>query len=298
MYIVGMIMIFFFAYPAVYSYDIYNYLFDARIITKYNLNPYEHAALDFQGDLWTRFMRWTHRKYPYGPMWLLLTVPLVWAGMEKFIPTLILFKLLFSACFAINVFLIHKIMKIVDSKNALASVVFFAFNPLVFTESLVSPHLDSAMLTFLLLGLYALVKKNKFLGFLSMLFSGGIKFATWAVLPILFLKKNFKVIFQFAYISVIVATVVMIYVRQPYPWYFIPLIGVASLSAWNPLIKRFTIGLSFIISFQYLTFIYSGTYNTALDQVNKLILYGPVILLGLYCLPLLRKNKTKYVNQT
>jgi len=56
-----------FSYPA-FSHDIFNYMFDARIVTKYYQNPYFHSALDFPNDLWTRFMHWTHRTYPYGPI--------------------------------------------------------------------------------------------------------------------------------------------------------------------------------------------------------------------------------------
>ena len=62
-----------FTYNA-FSYDLFNYIFDAKIITHYHLNPYIHKALDFPGDPMLSFMHWTHRVYPYGPLWLGLTI--------------------------------------------------------------------------------------------------------------------------------------------------------------------------------------------------------------------------------
>ena len=72
-------LILLFSYNA-FSYDLFNYIFDAKIITYYQQNPYEHKALDYQGDPMLAFMHWTHRVYPYGPTWLILTVPLSFFG--------------------------------------------------------------------------------------------------------------------------------------------------------------------------------------------------------------------------
>ena len=52
-----------FSYTA-FSYDIFNYIFDAKIITHYHENPYIHKALDYPGDPMLSFMHWTHRVYP------------------------------------------------------------------------------------------------------------------------------------------------------------------------------------------------------------------------------------------
>ena len=49
-----------FSYNA-FSYDLFNYIFDAKIVTFYHQNPYEQKALDYFNDSWTNFMRSTHR---------------------------------------------------------------------------------------------------------------------------------------------------------------------------------------------------------------------------------------------
>ena len=74
-----------------YSYDIFNYIFDAKIFTHYGANPYLHKALDYPGDPMLSFMHWTHRTYPYGPIWLGLTIPLSYLGLNFFVPTYFLF---------------------------------------------------------------------------------------------------------------------------------------------------------------------------------------------------------------
>ena len=61
------------SYPA-FSHDIFNYLFDARIVTKYGLSPWDYKALDFPADPWIRFMRWTHRSSVYPPIWIGLSL--------------------------------------------------------------------------------------------------------------------------------------------------------------------------------------------------------------------------------
>src|SRR5258705_3372112 len=101
-----------FSYNA-FSYDLFNYIFDAEIITHYQQNPYIHKALDFPGDPMLSFMRWTHRVYPYGPVWLGLTVPLSYAGLGFFLPTFFLFKALAAAAFLGTLKFVGKIFKLV-----------------------------------------------------------------------------------------------------------------------------------------------------------------------------------------
>ena len=147
-----------FSYNA-FSYDLFNYIFDAKIVTYYHQNPYEHKALDYPGDPMLSFMHWTHRLYPYGPTWLGLTVPLS-IGIKFFLPTFFLFKILMSLSFLGTVFFIGKILQKLSSKDELFGVAFFALNPLVIVESLVSAHNDIVMMFFAIWALYLLMSKK------------------------------------------------------------------------------------------------------------------------------------------
>src|SRR3989344_3121505 len=119
-----------FSYNA-FSYDIFNYIFDAKIITEYGMSPYDHRALDFPADPMLPFMRWIHRVYPYGPVWLGFTVPLSFIGFQFFLPTFFLFKALMTLSYLGSCYAIYKIVGITDKKNRLFSFAFFALNPFV-----------------------------------------------------------------------------------------------------------------------------------------------------------------------
>ena len=119
-----------FSYPA-FSHDFFNYMFDARIVTKYFANPYVHSALDYPSDLWIRFMHWTHRTYPYGPIWLAATLIPSFLGMGKFVLTLFYFKLMFTFLHLGNIVFISKIVGKINYRYQNLAIILYALNPLV-----------------------------------------------------------------------------------------------------------------------------------------------------------------------
>ncbi|MGH2611771.1 MAG: hypothetical protein ACRDFB_01825, partial [Rhabdochlamydiaceae bacterium] len=119
-----------FSYNA-FSYDLFNYMFDAKILTHYHLNPYQHKALDFPQDPMLGFMHWTERTYPYGPVWLGLTVPLSFIGANIFIITFYLFKFMMVGAYVGTVYFLYKIGEKLKFEKPLYQTAWFAFNPLV-----------------------------------------------------------------------------------------------------------------------------------------------------------------------
>lgn len=180
-----------FSYNA-FSYDLFNYIFDAKIITYYQQNPYLYKPLDFTSDPMLNFMRWTHRLYPYGPSWLFLTVPLSFIGFNFFLLTFFLFKAMTGLTFLGSAYLIYKISKVLFPKNAIFNTVFFAFNPLILIEGLVSAHNDFPLVFFALLAIYLYLLKQKALSFLSLLFSIGVKYSTIVLVPMFALVFYFE----------------------------------------------------------------------------------------------------------
>ncbi|MCL4338779.1 polyprenol phosphomannose-dependent alpha 1,6 mannosyltransferase MptB [Patescibacteria group bacterium] len=282
----------FFSYPA-FSYDIFNYMFDARIITLYHANPYSHSALNYPNDLWTRFMHWTHRTYPYGPVWILVTLPFSFLGFGKFVPTLLNFKLMFLLSYLLNVFLIYKIAKKITPTNITASVAFFALNPLVIIESIVSPHNEVLMLTFLLAAIYLFFpKKKEISGFLAVLLSAGIKYVTLLLLPIFIFHKFRKVGLSrwglyILYLLTLLGIGAEIIYREPYPWYFIPLVGITALVHKNFSLKLFTVFLTLGAMLRYSPFIFMGDYSGNVLPMENLLFVLPV--LTVFILVLLRR---------
>src|SRR5258708_9407398 len=309
-----------FAYNA-FSYDLFNYIFDAKIITHYHQNPYIHKALDYPGDPMLPFMRWTRRVYQYGPVWLFLTVPLSFIGFQFFIPTFFFFKLLMTASFVGTVYYIGKIFQKLNPKKEVVGLVFFGLQPLLLIESLVSAHIDIVMMFFAVFAFYKLLEKKYLLSTASILFSIGIKFATVLLATIFLLiywyEKRRKIppwrwLFFFAMCMMTFAAILQTtqpsfkldYLFNPLsflktihptfqPWYLIaPLTFAAILADWSYIIVV-SIIISFFAMFTYLPFLYLGNWDPPVPQIlSSLYVRSYVIALLAVIVLLLRKYKS------
>lgn len=297
--ILGSACILFFAYTA-FSHDLFNYMFDARIVTKYSLNPYEFTALQFPDDLWVRFMHWTHRTYPYGPVWLVVTLPFSFIGSGKFVLTFVFFKLLFILAYLGNSLLTYQILKKISPKQAYRGLILFALNPLILIETLVSPHNESLMLFFLLGSLYVFfVVERKILAIGFMLLSIGVKFITFLpALPLflsLIMRKSltFKTYMYLALIMLGIGIGYEIYIREPYPWYFVMLIGIlALLPTRNSILFITTISISSLL--RYIPYLLIGDYSLQTARIQDILFWVPLVFMSMYLIKsFLRKYHIK-----
>lgn len=288
-----------FSYNA-FSYDLFNYIFDAKILTHYSQNPYLHKPMDFANDPMLNFMRWTHRLYPYGPSWLVLTVPLSLIGFNFFLPTFFLFKAMIGLTFLGSVYLIYKISKVLFPKNAIFNTVFFAFNPLIIMEGLVSAHNDFPLVFFALLAIYLYLIKRKTLSLLSLLFSIGVKYSTIVLVPFFALvfyfekvKKNipweniFLVSVSFSLIAVIFATM-----RTTFqPWYLVfPLAMGAFISRKDYIFIPSLIASIFMVLI-YIVYVYMTDYASQYPKIIINIEYIGLFIVVIAALALVGKHK-------
>jgi hypothetical protein len=264
-----------FSYNA-FSYDLFNYIFDAKIVTYYHQNPYLHTALNYASDPMLSFMHWTHRVYPYGPTWLGLTVPLSYMGMQVFLPTFFLFKTLVSLSFLGTVFYIGKILQKFSSKDELLGIAFFALNPLVIVEGLVSAHNDMPMLFLAMISIYFLMSKKYSRSIMLFILSIGIKFATAFLLPVyLYIaylqKKKTTINWDFIFILmtvVMIAPVVAASYRTTFqPWYLLNILPFAALVAGNYYVFIPSLIFSLFSIFEYLPFLYLGNWNSPVPSI-------------------------------
>lgn len=201
------------SYPFI-SHDLFNYLFDARIFTLYGQNPYIHTALDFQKDLWTRFMHWTHRTYPYGPTFLPLTLIPSFLGMGKFSLTFFLYKLMNGILYCLAVYCLSKMNK--------KAAMFFATNPLIIIEGIINTHNDLIAVSLGLIGIYYLGKEHAIWARILLVCSAGIKYIT---APIVTLDSSLK---SRRYIQLLFAAQIFLifcacFKMTIQPWYFLSL---------------------------------------------------------------------------
>lgn len=280
------VIVLLFSYPA-FSYDLFNYMFDARIVTEYGQNPYFHKALDYPLDPWTTFMRWTHRTYPYGPSWLAVTIPLSFFGSGYFLITLYLFKLLMAISYLGACFWVYKITTRARLFNGLTSLILFAMNPLIIVESLVSAHNDIVMMAVALCSIYSLIKKKYFISFVLLAFSIGIKFATVFLVPaylyyILFQNVHEDIRFRrFILLSIVGMTVAIVgaSVRTQFqPWYLLYILPFVSLLKFRTLVVLVMSCISFFALLMYAPYIYLGHWDPPVQGiVSSLVLFGVVI---------------------
>lgn len=261
--------ILFFAYNA-FSYDLFNYIFDAKIYTYYHQNPYEHNALEYNGDPMLGFMHWTHRKYPYGLTWLAATIPLSYLGLGVLLPTIMLFKSIAFASYLGTAWYIKKILQKISPQNQLFGLLFFSLNPLVMVEALVSAHNDIFMLFLAVWSLYLLLEKKYIFSLLIIALSIGVKFATVFLLPVYFVvgfysfkgkKIRWDLVFLACVISMVVAVLAASIRTNFQPWYLLYVLPFTALLAKKYFVLIPGIIISLFALFEYIPFFYLGNWD-------------------------------------
>src|SRR5258708_35427326 len=66
------------------SYDVFNYIFNAKMVVVYHANPHLVAAMHYDFDPWTRFMSNTYGLAPYGYGWTTISLLPYILGLNKF----------------------------------------------------------------------------------------------------------------------------------------------------------------------------------------------------------------------
>lgn len=261
-------------------------MFDARIFTLHHQNPYLHKALDYPQDPWINFMRWTHRTYPYGPLWLGLTIPISFLGMQVFLPTLFLFKALMVGSFVGTTYFIGKILEKISPNEKLFAMAFFALNPLVIIESLVSAHNDIVMIFLAVFSIYLLMNNNYYRSFLLLTLSIAVKFSTVFLIPInlvvfsLYKKKkkiNWEVIFLLMSVLMVIP-IFLVSVRTNFqPWYLLYILPFAAVVSKKHYIFIPCVIISLFALLQYLPFLYLGNWNPPVASILTMITASSII---------------------
>jgi len=245
----GIVLILLISYPFL-SHDFFNYMFDAKIFTLYGQNPYLHKALDYPADTWLRFMHWTHRTYPYGPVFLILSFIPSFLAFGKLILNFIFFKAFFAFFYVASVYFLSKI-----NKNY---AVFFATNPFIIIEGLINSHNDIVAIGLGIAGIYFLFNKQKLLSRILFLLSGGVKYIS---APIVFLSRNVKSKWNLVvFAALILLFLYLSFFGEIQPWYFLNILIL--LPFFPKIIQSFNIFFAGLL-FSYYPFIAYGDWGVA-----------------------------------
>lgn len=245
-------LIFLFSYPFL-SHDFFNYMFDAKIATFYYKNPYFYKALDFPHDQWLRFMHWTHRTYPYGPTFILITLVPSFLSFGKFVMSFILFKATFIIFYVLAVFILKKMNK--------RWAIIFATSPLIIVEGMINNHNDLIGVCLAITGIYFLFKKKSLKASLFFLLSIGIKFIT---VPLLFALRSYTKWYLSALLLLCGILIYLSFKSEIQPWYFL------NLFIFLPFYERFINRLNIFflgLLLSYYPYIRLGAWDSP-DKIN------------------------------
>lgn len=255
-FLVGAILLF--SYPFL-SHDFFNYMFDAKILTVYQKNPYLYRALDFPSDPWLLFMHWIHRTYPYGPVFLPLTLIPSFLSFGKLILNMLFFKAMFIAFYFFAVYVLNKLNK--------TWALLFATHPLILVEGIVNAHNDLIGVSLAIIGIYFLAKQKNAWGRIFLIASAGIKYITF---PLIFLIAGNKKI-NAGIFAVLAAALLYLWTKsEVQPWYFLALF--AAIPFYGDLVRKLNIFFAGLL-FSYYPYIRFGGWDT----VEKVALKHQII---------------------
>ena len=179
------------AYNAL-SADIFNYLFNVKMIKVYHANPHLQPATDFATDDWVRFMHNIHTPAPYGYGFTAATTLVLYGLIEKFTLSFLCWRVINWLVLSLAIYLLSLLQKNYLGRVDYDKLFLFAFNPLILIEIIANAHNDMWMMvpllwSFLLISAPYLRKKFwlKISGSVTLfIVSLTIKYATLALLPL------------------------------------------------------------------------------------------------------------------
>ena len=297
-----------FSYNAL-SFDVFNYIFNSRMIVRYSANPHLQTATNFSFDLWTRFMHNTHTPAPYGYGWTLLSLIPYLFGLGKFSLTWLSFRLWSTLSVLILIWVIDRLYQLIYHQPLKTSAWCLLFlNPLFLIEIVSNSHNDlwmiiPAMLSFMII-LHPKIKNFKLKILLSaclIIFSISTKYASLALVPIWLillikpLKNNFFKIIRKKF-TLIASMLMFLPLLIPRSQQFLPWYLIWSL-AWLPLIdskkwSRVLLIFSLTSMLRYLPWLLTGEYSSLALTQQKIITWSALIFIFIDQLVVKIKSKS------
>ena len=259
-------------YPA-FSYDLFNNIFSAKIVTVYHQDPTQITPLHFANqDNWVRFMHNINAVSPYGPVWIHTSAQvfkLFYSISPTFFSVFFGFKLFNTLLYGLTAWILYLLLKLTHNHPRWLGL--FLLNPFIIWEGIFIAHNDMLMVFFTLISFYFLIlttrqkhplTKTLFftLTFTTLFLSIQTKYATVILLPLYLIylaRPNFNIT-----PTVTLALFLVPFIRWPWihSWYFLWSLSFLPLIK-NPKLQKFLIIISFAFMLRYLPFILFKTWN-------------------------------------
>jgi putative effector of murein hydrolase LrgA (UPF0299 family) len=177
--IFAVILLFMYPYDAA---DLFDNIMHGRIISVYHANPFRDIPAQFASDPFYPYIGWRKSISAYGPGWETLAALSARLAGDDLIVNVVVFKAVLVAFLAGCGGLIVLILRRLAPERALAGLVLFIWNPVVVYETIGQGHNDVAMLFWMLLAIWLLLKQRYTLAILALLIGALFKF-----IPLLFI---------------------------------------------------------------------------------------------------------------
>lgn len=288
--LVGSIGILFISYPAL-SHDIFNYLFNAKMVILYHADPHRQVALDFATDPWLNFMRNVHTPAPYGYGFTILSL----------IPSYISGLHLQMGIAAYRVWMVLTLFILLWTQRSLLGkqkwvlpIAMFALNPLVMIETVSNVHNDVVMMALVMLAILIvsrkkLVKKNLWRWIIAValfLMSVSIKLATLMLLPglvLLYFSKLARKSIDLGTSNALTHFLPLLTPRSQIflPWY---LIWSMSFAVFSKVKEVWAVLWLFSLTgmMSYIPYLYYNEYTATMQSQRMMILFSLPVIYVLY----------------
>lgn len=175
-----------FIYPLT-SPDLYTYVVRSIVMIQHHANPIVTSPDHFPSDPFMQLAGAnSNLSSPYGPICVFLqSLPVLIAGRNLLL-ALLLTKIMFSTLLLSTACFIYKILAQIASKFALPGTLALAWNPFVLFEYSINSHNDIAMMFFVILAIFVLLKERPCWAMALITVSVLIKFASVVLIPLFF----------------------------------------------------------------------------------------------------------------
>lgn len=169
--------------PPIASDDVFSYISESRVVSKYRSNPYYVPYDEFKHDILYSKIKtvWSKDVTNYGPLFTAFGTIFTFVGGDNLLLNVYLFKIVFVA---LNLLVAWLIFKVTKSKT---SLILYSWNPLILFEISLNAHNDILMVAFFVLSLYFLVKDNSLnshlLSWVLLILSALVKYFTAVFIP-------------------------------------------------------------------------------------------------------------------
>lgn len=280
------------------SYDLYNYIFDAKLVLVYHLDPHTSAAIDFiKIEPWVAFMRNIVYPTTYGYAWTAISLVPSFLGFGKLLTTFLAFKLYALLAFGLMLLLVRRMLKQLayQSLQVQSRLISFFAMPLVLIEILSSAHNDVWMMLAALFSFWLVFPQKQTKNYLLKLIlsiaflfiSIQVKRATLLLIPIWLLFVLFSLKPQLKFKALFMdwwgdlAAILMFLPlftelsRRFHPWYLIwPLTFLPFVK--SKFIKTLLICFSITSLLRYVPFLYTGIYSVPTEQLQVMVTWSAV----------------------